>query len=1583
MSSRNPEYCTFRPTKLKVSRLGVNISKEMNDSLNLDSSQYMVVGEHFVNQGGSVENSYSLIVDEEGIAVNTSLSSRQQNVNDYPIQLNGTVYIDGNLIVTGLIGGSNSSNIYGGGGGSNFWKYAGNNNIYYDGKINISSYNDADGNTYSLNISEPANKDINKAQLSIQNRQLAEYRVGIIGNASNSPAIINTPEKTPIEFHVGRKQAYFTNKYLRSYSNDCGDWIVNEPTDTPTYRNSSEAPHLNIDINGNVGIHTSFNPKISYILRRSDPQYPDAITYSPMYESMALHVDGPLYASNILIYDYENKKPKNLDELFVRIQGETVYACNIIPGAFARGAFQFRSNLSIMTIPDDRYALLVDGLIKTNSDLYANNIYNTKSIYSDDLYIGNTGAFSNNIVVQNNIYFKANLFKERINPTTSCNEWSMIQFDSSFFAEPVLSNIYYIGDGIATIGRMGIGVLPTFDEVNHQTVIRKRSANIFEMEIMDRSSVNINRAAYIGHPALSLDRQNDASLAFVTPGKNDPNYNLGYFEAPQNIYFFPGYNNSIGTFTLSSGNAPVLGIFETKKVGINKYSPDEALDVVGNIQLSGEIYTKGLGDLSSSKLGRWNSKHYSYIDPGSNLYDGIEYIDGNAPHVGINTIPRGDFGLTVSGKLLSTDGYYTSDGFKISPWYMKCCERDPLPPVENMFSLGRVGIGLRTMDGTVHIKDTGDSTRLRLSTSELTPSSIVQFDGARNNYMLHLHDTRDLLEFYYGACNDLYTSTANRPIIMKKGGSGKQQVIINSNHDLLTNTDDALMVNGNVRVFGDMNITGQYRIQGSAITITNSQAEYIPTDNVDDIYIAGANIIMNPNQTSSKSIYVGYTEALLSEYSAKTYSLVNFYQKTDNPDIYISRFTSVSDGALIQLEARKSDKRLQFGITQFNDLSFFTTNPENPFFCFKETTPTVYTVGFGTTSANQAQVHIYNDSSIGSNTFKVTKKTNADSPGAGPGITLEKQVATTPYRWKFVGPEESYQQKLQVFYQDPTMHEELYTFTNTGCFGIGNTQPKFALDINSSTNGSLRLLQTDASQAKPQILFQCGSNQYGADSQTDYRVYAYSNNFYLDMQDVYNGQKTLFHFTSNTALGIHGEARSIYNVNIYGTLNVSDSIYIRDVNILALATGASGNNTIVRGCNIFLLPGGQNGGGVTINYPNPTCNIFHISSGLDGNMMVLDSAFNESQINFRVVDNTFNSRIYRLATSNQSFILEYSSNNIFDVDFTDKHEGFQRAVEWIPTSGPAFNMIMDGNIIPKHTSTYTLGTSGKRWNDIYLSGASIDMDNIRITKSSDNKFALRDSSNIDYIGLKAKSLLLETHDDQDAFVLSGSNFTESDQTPFQYRINSNGLFSIGSGHTELGRLTINENSGYSALVTNQKNSSLNHYVMQYNGVTQSVFNSYGNLGIGTVSVPSSLYVNGNTKMVYPSTKTNPVLYVDGMTVFTSNVYALQNVEIDHDIIIHGNTIQDSDIRIKYDLRPIESALDKIQKLTGYTYNKYKHSNRETGLVAQEVQQVLPEAVYEKDDGILGLAYGNLMGLVIEGIKELRQELQEIKARIPT
>jgi hypothetical protein len=85
----------------------------------------------------------------------------------------------------------------------------------------------------------------------------------------------------------------------------------------------------------------------------------------------------------------------------------------------------------------------------------------------------------------------------------------------------------------------------------------------------------------------------------------------------------------------------------------------------------------------------------------------------------------------------------------------------------------------------------------------------------------------------------------------------------------------------------------------------------------------------------------------------------------------------------------------------------------------------------------------------------------------------------------------------------------------------------------------------------------------------------------------------------------------------------------------------------------------------------------------------------------------------------------------------------------------------------------------------------------------------------------------------------------------------------------------------------------------------------------------------------------------------------------------GDVAAYSDSRLKYNVNKIEKALDKVSKLNGVTFYKYTDpANRSTGLIAQEVQEVLPEAVRVDEDGFLTVSYGNLVGLLVEAIKEL-------------
>jgi hypothetical protein len=104
----------------------------------------------------------------------------------------------------------------------------------------------------------------------------------------------------------------------------------------------------------------------------------------------------------------------------------------------------------------------------------------------------------------------------------------------------------------------------------------------------------------------------------------------------------------------------------------------------------------------------------------------------------------------------------------------------------------------------------------------------------------------------------------------------------------------------------------------------------------------------------------------------------------------------------------------------------------------------------------------------------------------------------------------------------------------------------------------------------------------------------------------------------------------------------------------------------------------------------------------------------------------------------------------------------------------------------------------------------------------------------------------------------------------------------------------------------------------------------------------------------------------------------------------GNITAYSDRRVKTDLEVIPNALDKVCQLSGYTFLRTDTETedaegnpvaefRQTGVIAQEVLEVLPEAVMENEEGMYSVAYGNMVGLLIEAIKEQQVQIDELKA----
>jgi hypothetical protein len=145
----------------------------------------------------------------------------------------------------------------------------------------------------------------------------------------------------------------------------------------------------------------------------------------------------------------------------------------------------------------------------------------------------------------------------------------------------------------------------------------------------------------------------------------------------------------------------------------------------------------------------------------------------------------------------------------------------------------------------------------------------------------------------------------------------------------------------------------------------------------------------------------------------------------------------------------------------------------------------------------------------------------------------------------------------------------------------------------------------------------------------------------------------------------------------------------------------------------------------------------------------------------------------------------------------------------------------------------------------------------------------------------------------------------------------------------------------------------------------------GNLLFGNATSPNSNYIQfgDNTGWVFrfmtnvSGTPTQRFAFTDGGN-FTAT----------------GNVTAFSDVRLKEGLEPIADALERLQSLTGYTYTRIDTGERHTGLIAQEVQKVLPEAVMDNGEH-LSLAYGNMVGLLIEAIKEQQAQIDELRAKI--
>jgi len=173
----------------------------------------------------------------------------------------------------------------------------------------------------------------------------------------------------------------------------------------------------------------------------------------------------------------------------------------------------------------------------------------------------------------------------------------------------------------------------------------------------------------------------------------------------------------------------------------------------------------------------------------------------------------------------------------------------------------------------------------------------------------------------------------------------------------------------------------------------------------------------------------------------------------------------------------------------------------------------------------------------------------------------------------------------------------------------------------------------------------------------------------------------------------------------------------------------------------------------------------------------------------------------------------------------------------------------------------------------------------------------------------------------------------------------------------------------------------------------------GDINVGTLQITTAGNIAlDDNDVIYFGTGNDVEFFTNGTHMYTDLNAGIGNWYIrdgsttrftfddDGSFTATANITAYSDRKLKDNLEVIPNALGKVSQLTGYTYDRIDMDGiRQSGLIAQDVQEVLPEVIVnnvDPDSGeeTLSVAYGNMIGLLVEAIKELKVEVEELKGK---
>ena len=581
--------------------------------------------------------------------------------------------------------------------------------------------------------------------------------------------------------------------------------------------------------------------------------------------------------------------------------------------------------------------------------------------------------------------------------------------------------------------------------------------------------------------------------------------------------------------------------------------------------------------------------------------------------------------------------------------------------------------------------------------------------------------------------------------------------------------------------------------------------------------------------------------------------------------------------------------------------------------------------------------------------------------------------------------------RVLVFYRDDTNGATIWGYTptggstdigfqiranaisyfNGGNVGIGSTLPAFKLDVYSTTSATARFYNNQATAT-----FDFGSSTNTSYSDIILRASSGTGEIFkagtgytsyggVNALNIYNSNAGIHFFPNGTGTSVMAITGSSVGI---GTTTPAFPLTIYNSNAAATVYQTSGTGT---GLSNGFYVGHTSNISYVWNYNNyplvlATNNTERMRINADGNVGIGTTSPGYK------LDVIGNSRIQASSGSSSGISVDLTAGNSSNdsiIDYGYWGAGFDASI-W--TAG-------------------MYGSDGLKWK-IRATNTGVAFDRFVVETGGNVTMAVTGSVGIGTTSPVTRLNVKEDNTGTEGFIITNWNSVNT--------------VKLGSDSATGG--------GKLSLITN--GGATNVFVSSY---ASSYFNG-GNVGIGTTSPQARLHigpVNGDTAAhLYLASGNNSYGWridtqdsgagvvplriwrrtagsdtqiitannADGNVGIgsTSPAYKL---DVSGTIRATADIIAYSDARVKENVTTVENALEKVKALRGVTYTRKdtEDKSRKLGVIAQEVLEILPEVVQQDTSGNYSVAYGNMVGVLIEAIKEQQRQIDDLKYLLQT